>query len=98
MTTAEEFMKSGITGQTWREISEKFGRPFNELAASDPVMGNYALAFAWIREREKLPIPAAYDKTMTLTTSQVEGLFDDASVPEVKAAADFVSPPPTTMP
>src|SRR5690348_11161238 len=98
MTTAAEFVKGGITGQTFREITEKFGRPFNRVAEEDPVMANYAIAFAWYREREKLPVPAAFDKAMTLTTGQVEALFEDPTVPGVQAAVDFVSPPPTTTP
>ena len=96
MSTAEEFIKAGITGQTFREIAEKFGKPFNRVAEEDPVMGNYAIAFAWFREREKLPVQPAYDKAMTLTTAQVEGLFEDASVPGVQAVVDFDSPPPKT--
>lgn len=96
MTTAQEFIKASITGQTFREITEKFGKPFNRVAEEDPVMGNYAIAFAWYREKEHLPLPAAFDKAMTLTTSQVEGLFDDATVPEVKAVVDFDSPPSET--
>lgn len=98
MTTAGEFAKSGITGQTFREITEKFGEHFNGLAKSDPTMANFAVAFAWFREREHLPVPAAYDKAMTLTTAQVEALFEDPAVPEVQVAADFDSPPPTTTP
>jgi hypothetical protein len=98
MTTAIEFAKGGITGQTFREITEKFGKPFNRIGEDDPVMGNYALAFAWFREREHLALPAAYDKAMTLTTDGVLALFEDVDVPEVKAAADFVSPPLTTTP
>ena len=98
MTTAAEFVKSGVTGQTFREITEKFGKPFNAVAQEDPVMANYALAFAWYREREHLPVPAAYDKALTLTTEQVEQLFEDPAVPGVKAAADFGSPPPTMTP
>lgn len=97
MSTAEEFVKAGITGQTFREISEKFGKPFNRVAEEDPVMANYALAFAWYREREHLQVQAAYDKAMTLTTTAVEGLFEDAT-PEVKAVADFGSTPRTTTP
>ena len=98
MTTAAEFVKAGITGQTFREISEKFGKPFNQVASDDPVMANYALAFAWFREREHLPVPAAFDKAMTLTTSGVESLFEDTTVPGVEAMADFDSPPLTTTP
>lgn len=98
MTTAAEFAKAGITGQTFREITEKFGKPFNRIGEDDPVMGNYALAFAWFREREHLPVPEAFDKAMTLTTSGVEGLFEDPTVPGVKAVVDFDSPPPTTTP
>lgn len=97
MTTGEEFVKSGITGQTWREMREKFGKPFNVLGQEDPVMANYAIAFAWFREREHLPVPDAYDKAMTLTSAQVEALFEDAT-PEVKAVTDFDSPQPTTTP
>lgn len=98
MTTAGEFAKSGITGQTFREIQEKFGKPFNAVAQEDQVMANFAIAFAWFREREHLPVQAAYDKAMTLTTNGVESLFEDAEVPEVKVAVDFASPPPTTTP
>lgn len=98
MSTAAEFVKSGITGQTFLEIGQKFGKPFNTVASEDPVMGNYAIAFAWFREREHLPVPAAFDKAMTLTTSGVLELFEDAADPEVKAVADFVSPPRTTTP
>lgn len=98
MATAKEFVRAGITGQTFREIAEKFGKPFNSVAQEDPVMGNYAIAFAWYREKEHLPVPESYDKAMTLTTAQVEGLFEDIKDPKVKAVADFVSPPPTTTP
>lgn len=98
MTTAAEFAKAGITGQTFREITEKFGKPFNTVAQEDATMANFALAFAWFREREHLPVPEAYDKAMTLTTEGVERLFEDSSEPGVKAAVDFVSPPSTTMP
>lgn len=98
MTTAAEFARAGITGQTFREISEKFGKPFNAVAEEDPVMANYAIAFAWYREREHLQVQAAFDKALTLTTEGVEGLFEDASVPGVEAVADFDSPPPTTTP
>ena len=98
MATAAEFAKSGVTGQTFREITEKFGKPFNRIGEDDPVMGNYAIAFAWFREREHLPVPAAFDKAMTLTTSQVEALFEDPSLPGVQAVADFASQPPTTTP
>lgn len=98
MTTAAEFAKSGVTGQTFREITEKFGKPFNKIGEDDPVMGNYAIAFAWFREREHLPVPAAFDKAMTLTTSQVEALFEDPTAPGVQAVVDFASQPPTTTP
>lgn len=98
MTTAAEFAKAGITGQTFREITEKFGKPFNTIAQDDPVMGNFAIGFAWFREREHLPVPAAFDKVMTLTTDQVEALFEDSNIPAVAAAADFGSPLPVTMP
>lgn len=98
MTTAAEFVKAGITGQTFREITEKFGKPFNRVAEEDPVMANYALAFAWFREREHLAVPAAYDKAMTLTTGAVENLFEDGSMPGVQAVADFDSQPSTTTP
>ena len=98
MTTAGEFARAGVTGQTFREITEKFGKPFNQIGQDDPVMGNYAIAFAWFREREHLPVPAAFDKAMTLTTAQVEELFEDSSAPEVQAVVDFDSPPPTTTP
>lgn len=98
MTTAAEFAKSGITGQTFREITEKFGMPFNEIGKSDAVMGNYALAFAWYRAHEHMPVPAAYDKAMTLTINEVEALFEDGDDPAVKAAVDFDSQPPKTTP
>lgn len=94
MATSAEFVRAGVTGQTFREISEKFGKPFNRLAEDDPVSGNYALAFAWFREKEKLPVPAAFDKAMGLTVAGIEALFEP-STGEVEA--DFVSPPPTTM-
>lgn len=97
MATAAEFARAGVTGQTFREITEKFGKPFNQIGQDDPVMGNYAIAFAWFREREHLPVPAAFDKAMTLTTAQVEELFEE-STPEVRAVVDFDSPPPTTTP
>lgn len=97
MTTANEFIKSGITGQTFREISEKFGKSFNAVVQDDPVMGNYAIAFSWFRERERLAVPAAYDKAMGLTTADVEAIFDKES-DEVKAAVDFGSLPSTTTP
>ena len=98
MTTAAEFAKSGITGQTFREITEKFGKPFNTVAQEDPVMANYAIGFAWFREREHLPVAAAFDKAMTLTTEQVEALFEDPSDPGVRTAVDFASQPPMTTP
>lgn len=98
MTTAAEFAKAGITGNTFREIAEKFGKPFNTVAQEDSAMANFALAFAWFREREHLPLPAAYDKAMGLTTAEVIALFEDGDAPTVKAAADFASPPPTTTP
>lgn len=98
MTTAQEFVKSGVTGQTFREITDKFGKPFNMVAQEDAVMANFALAFAWYREREHLPVPAAFDKAMTLTTEQVEKLFEDSKAPGVQAGVDFVSPPLTTTP
>lgn len=98
MTTAAEFARAGITGQTFREIAEKFGKPFNRVAEDDPVMANYAIAFAWYRELEKLPVPAAYDKAMTLTTAEVEGLFEDPDTPGLAAVVDFDSRPHTTTP
>lgn len=98
MSTAEEFVKSGITGQTFREITEKFGKSFNAVAQEDPVMANYAVAFGWFREREHLQVQAAFDKAMTLTTAAIEELFEDTKAPGVVAVADFASPPPTTTP
>jgi len=97
MTTSTEFQKAGITGQTFREISEKFGKTWNNLVQEDAIMTNYALAFAWFREREHLQVQAAYDKALTLTIDGVEALFEE-STPEVKAVVDFDSPPPTTTP
>jgi hypothetical protein len=61
-------------------------------------MANYALAFAWFRETDRLQVNEAFDKAMGLSTSQVEGLFEDAKDPGVKAMSDFASPPPTTTP
>lgn len=98
MTTAAEFVKGGITGQTFREITEKFGKPWNQVAEGDPVMANVALGFAWYREREHLPVPEAYDKAMKLTIADVELLFEDVKVPGVAAMADFDSLPSTTTP
>lgn len=98
MTTAKEFVKAGVTGQTFREISEKFGKSFNAVCEEDPVMGNYALAFAWFREREHLQVQPAFDKAMTLTNAGIESLFEDTTAPGVSAMADFVSPPPATTP
>jgi hypothetical protein len=98
MTTAAEFAKTRITGQTFREITEKFGKPFNRIGEDDPVMGNYAIAFAWYREEKHLPVQEAFDEALKLTTSQVEGLFEDAGAPGVKAVADFESQPHTTTP
>lgn len=98
MTTAAEFVKSGVTGQTFQEIIEKFGKNFNALAEDDQVMANFAIGFAWYREREHLPVPEAFEKAMKLTTAAVEALFDDPKVPGVQAVSDFVSPPPTTKP
>lgn len=98
MTTAAEFAKSGITGQTFREITEKFGKPFNTVAQDDPVMANYAIGFAWFRDHEHMQVQPAYDKVMTLTTAEVEALFEDSTKPGVQAAVDFASPPPTTTP
>lgn len=98
MTTAAEFVKSGITGHTFREIREKFGAPFERLSDEDKVMTNYALAFAWVRENEQLPVEAAHDKALKMHMSEIEALFEDDGDPKVKAAADFVSQPSTTMP
>jgi hypothetical protein len=98
MTTANEFIKAGITGQTFREIVEKFGKSFNAIVEEDPVMGNYAIAFAWFREREHVPVQTAFDKAMALTTAGVEALFEDAAAPAVSTAVDFDSQPPTTTP
>jgi hypothetical protein len=98
MTTGEEFVKAGITGQTFKEINEKFGKTFNQLATDDPAMANFAMGFAWFREREHLPVPAAYEKAMSLTNADVEALFEDPTTPEVKAVVDFASPPPMTTP
>jgi hypothetical protein len=97
MTTSAEFIKGGITGQTFREVIEKFGRPFNRLAEEDEVMWNYALGFAWFREREHLPVPEAHSKVMSLSINGIEALFEDKT-PEVQALVDFGSQPPTTMP
>lgn len=98
MTTPKEFLKVGVTGHTFREITEKFGKNFNAIAAEDPSMANMALGFAWFREREHLPVEAAYDKAMNCTTAQIEDLFEDDKKPGAKAVTDFVSPPPTTTP
>lgn len=98
MATAQEFINSGITGQTFREIREKFGHPFNELARQDEVMYNYAIAFAWYRNREHLPVPESFDKAMGLTNLEVVALFEDDTQPGVKAQVDFVSQPSTTTP
>lgn len=98
MTTAQEFINSGITGQTFREIKDKFGDSFNDLAAQDKVMYNYAIAFAWHRNKEHLPVPEAWDKAMAMTNTQIGDLFDDGTEPEVKATADFAQPQPTTTP
>jgi hypothetical protein len=98
MTTAAEFVKAGITGQTFREITEKFGKPWNQVAEGDPVMANVAIGFAWYREREHLTVPEAYDKAMKLTIADVELLFEDVKVPGVAALADFASTPPSTTP
>lgn len=98
MTTANEFLNNGITGQTFREIIEKFGKPYNTIAQDDQIMANYAVAFAWYRGKEHLPVQEAFDKAFTLTISEVVALFEDSTVPKVKAVADFDSPPPTTMP
>lgn len=97
MTTSEEFLKGGITGQTFREITEKFGRPFNRIAEEDAVSANYALAFAWFREKEHLPVQAAFEKAHTLTIDGVVALFE-VKTPEVAALVDFASPQPMTMP
>jgi hypothetical protein len=96
--TPEEFTKTRITGQTFREISEKFGKAFNDLGQGDPIMANYAIAFAWFREMEHLPVPEAYSNAMALTTAAVEGLFEDRSDATVQAVSDFVSRPLETMP
>lgn len=98
MATAQEFINSGITGQTFREIKDKFGESFNDLATQDKVMYNYAIAFAWCRNRDHLPVPEAWDRSMGMTNTEIAALFEDESEPEVKAAADFVSTPPTTTP
>jgi hypothetical protein len=99
MTTAAEFSTAGITGQTFREIPEKFGMTWNELGQTDKIMANYALAFAFFRDREHLKVQDAYDKAMTLTIKQIEALFDDEpETPEEKAVVDFAAPPSTTTP
>lgn len=98
MTTISEFVKSGITGQTFREIREKFGQALDRIGDEDKVMSLYAIGFAWFREREHLPMPAAYDKAMSYNVEQIETLFEDERNPDVKAAADFVSQPTTTTP
>ena len=98
MTTAAEFIRAGITGQTFREIAEKFGKPYNRIGEEDQVMGNYALAFAWFREREHLPVSAAFDKAMTLTTKQIVDLFEDTAEDGIQTVVDFDSPPPTMTP
>lgn len=98
MTTAAEFARSGITGQTFREITEKFGKPFNSIGRDDPVMGNYAVAFAWFRDREHLPVEDAYSKAMSFTTAQIEELFEDPDRLDVRVDVDFDSTPPTAMP
>lgn len=98
MTTMKEFVKSGITGQTFREITEKFGKPFKSLGEEDAVMSVYALGFAWFRERERLPLPAAYDRAMGSTVDQIESLFQDENEKGVKAEVDFASQPSTTTP
>jgi hypothetical protein len=97
MTTAQEFIQSGITGQTFREIQDKFGSPFNSLMIDDPVMGNYALGFAHFRDREHLSVPEAWERVMKLSTAAVAALFEEPT-PEAKAASDFASQPPTTTP
>lgn len=96
MTTTQEFVRGGITGQTFREITEKFGKPFKALGEADAVMSVYALGFAWFREREHMPVPAAYDKALSLPLEQIEQLFADGAGED--AASDFGSPPPTTTP
>ena len=98
MTTSKEFLKAGVTGQTFREITEKFGRNFNRLSEEDELMANYALGFAWLREREHLPVPEAYTKALGLTIGQIMDYFEDPEIPEVAVNADFVSQPPTTTP
>jgi hypothetical protein len=98
MATAGEFVRAGITGQTFREITEKFGKSFNAVAQEDQVMGNYAIAFAWFREKEHLPVPEAFDKALSLTTAGVEALFEDEKIPAVATMVDFDSQPPTTTP
>lgn len=96
MTTLAEFMKGGITGQTFREITEKFGKPLNALAEADAVMSMYATGFAWFREREHLPVPAAYEKAMGWTVDQIEALFEVGA--EAETQADFGLPSHTTTP
>ena len=98
MTTAAEFSQAGITGHTFREIVEKFGKPFNRIAEEDEVMSNYALGFAWLREREHLPIEEAFDKVMTMSVKGIMDFFEDGNDPAVKAAVDFASQPSTTTP
>lgn len=98
MTTISEFVKSGVTGQTFREIREKFGQPLDRIGDEDRVMSLYAIGFAWFRERDHLPASAAYEKAMSFNVEQIEALFEDEKDADVKAAADFVSPPPTTTP
>lgn len=99
MATITGFTKTGIKGQTFREIAEKFGKPLRELGESDAVMSLYAVGFAWFRETEHLPLPEAYAKAMDCNLESIEGLFDpEPKNAKAKAEADFVKPPSTTTP
>lgn len=99
MATMTAFTKTGIKGQTFREIAEKFGKPLRELGESDAVMSLYAIGFAWFRESEHLPVPEAYAKAMDSTLGSIEGLFDpEPKSAKEKAEEDFVKPPSTTTP
>lgn len=97
MTTASEFVKGGITGQTFREITEKFGKPLDQIPAEDKMMSLFAMGFAWFREREHLSVPDAYSKAMGCTPEQISDLFEPETK-KTKAEADFDSQPPTTTP
>lgn len=88
MTTAKEFVQSGIKGSTFEAIKKAFGKSFNDLAETDKIETNFALAFAWFVEQGE-PATTAHAHAMSLTVTAVADLFEDADDPAVSSAVDF---------